>query len=165
MMEKTAGNATRGRGEDAWRLELEGETETRIVADRVEGIYVDLDGEGHQERGQVENHRSQSDVPGEAAEEIKSQKRKIIRMESEETQDQEEAEELSFVPSAIGVPRKPIFRCDNQCSEKKKTFSFWQLASVVLQEGEESCTTNLCQECYNDSLKAKGEKPLKKWQW
>ena len=72
--------------------------------------------------------RSQSDVPGEEGEEIRSPKRNIIRVVSEETQDyvreakdtdQEEAEELSFVPSAISVPRKPMFRCDNQCSEKK----------------------------------------------
>ena len=48
--------------------------------------------------------------------EIKSPKRKIIRVESEETQDyvreakdlnQEEAEEISSVPSAISVPAKP----------------------------------------------------------
>ena len=68
---------------------------------------------------------------------------------------QEEAEGLSFVPSAISAPRKPMFRSDNQCSEK--TLSFWQLASVVIQEGEEPYTTNLCQKCYNDSLKAKWE--------
>ena len=93
-------------------------------------------------------------------------------MESEETQDyvreatdmnQEEAEEISFVPSAIGVPQKPLFRCDNQRSEK--TFSFWQFASVVIKEGEESYTTNLCQQCCNKYLEAKGDKPLTKWQW
>ena len=103
---------------------------------------MDLNSEGHQERGQVKNHRNQSDVPGEEGEEIKSPKRIIIRVESEETHhyvreakgtDQEEAEELSFVPSAISVPQKLTFRCDNQCSEK--TLSFWQLASVVIQEG------------------------------
>ena len=83
-------------------------------------------------------------------------------MESEETQDyvreakdmdQEEAEEISFVPSAISVPQKPLFRCDNQCCEK--TLSFWQFASVVMTEGKESYTTNLCQQCYDKSLKAK----------
>ena len=65
--------------------------------------------------------------------------------------------------SAISVPRKPLFRCDNQCSEM--TLSFWQLASVVIKEGEESYTTTLCQKCYNESLKATGEKPLTNWQW
>ena len=103
-------------------------------------------------------------VPGEEGEESKSPKRKIIRVESEETQDfvreakrtdQEEAEELSFVPSAISVPQKLIFRCDSQCN-------FWQLASVVIREGEKSYTTKKCQKCYNDSLKAKGEKPTDK---
>ena len=58
--------------------------------------------------------------------------------------DQEQAEEFSFAPSAISVPRKPMFRCDNQCSEK--TLSFLQLASVVIQEGEESNTTNFLPE-------------------
>ena len=62
-----------------------------------------------------------------------------------------------FVPSAISVPQKPLFRCDNQCSEK--TLSFWQLASVVIKEGEESYTTNLCQK---ESLKAKGRKTTDK---
>ena len=38
VMGETAGMATRGRGEDAWRLKLEGETETpetRVVSDGV----------------------------------------------------------------------------------------------------------------------------------
>ena len=75
-------------------------------------------------------------------------------MESEETQDfvreakdvdQVDVEEISFVSSAIIVPQKPMFRCDNQCNGK--TLSFWQLASVVIKEGEESCTANACQKC------------------
>ena len=128
-------------------------------------------GAGHQERGQVKNYRSQSDVPGEG-EEIKSPKREKNRVESEETQDyvrdvmdlsQEEVEEISFVPSAISVLQKLMFRCDKQCSEK--TLSVWQLASVVIQEGEESYTTNLRQHCYNKSLVARGDKPLTRWQW
>ena len=69
--------------------------------------------------------------------------------------DKEEVEEMSFVPSAISVPRKPMFRCDNQCSEK--TLSFWKLASVVIEEGEEPYTTILRQKRHNESLKAKGE--------
>ena len=98
---------------------------------------------------------------------------KILRVESEEAQDyvreandtdQEEAEELIFVPSAISVPRKLMFRCDNRCSER--TLRFWQLGSVVVKEGEESYTTNVCQKCYNESPKAKKkeDKPLTEWQ-
>ena len=44
-MDETAGKATRGRREDAWRLEPEGETEmpaTRVASDGVEGIYVEF---------------------------------------------------------------------------------------------------------------------------
>ena len=68
--------------------------------------------------------------------------------------DQEEDEEMRIVPGAICVPQKPLFRCDNQCSEK--TLSFWQFASVVIKEGKESYTTSLCQQCYNKYLEAKG---------
>ena len=93
-------------------------------------------------------------------------------MESEEKQDyateakdldQEEAEEISFVPSADQRSAKVFFLCDNRFSEK--TLSFWQFASVVIKEGEESYTTNLCQQCCNESQVARGVKPLTKWQW
>ena len=62
VIEETEWKETRGREEDAWRLEPQGETEmpeTRVVADGVEGIYVDLYGEGHHERVQVKSSRSQ----------------------------------------------------------------------------------------------------------
>ena len=58
----------------------------------------------------------------------------------------------------MSVPLKPLFRCHNQCSEK--TLSYWQLDNVVINEGEEFYTTNLCQKCFNNSLKAKGEKTM-----
>ena len=88
VMGETAGNATTGRGEDAWRLELEGETEaleTKVVSDGVEGVHLDHNGECRQEREQVKNSRRQSEAPGEEGEEIKSSKRKIIRVKTEET--------------------------------------------------------------------------------
>ena len=62
VMKGTEWKEARGREEETWRLEPEGETEvpeTGIVADGVEGAYVDLDGEGHHRRRQVKNHRSQ----------------------------------------------------------------------------------------------------------
>ena len=83
-------------------------------------------------------------------------KKRVIRAESEETQDyvreslnlsREVAEEVSFVPSAISIPQRPMFWCDNRCSDK------------------ESYTANLCQQCYNESLTAKGLAHLKNWQW
>ena len=83
---------------------------------------VNVDPKGRQERAQVKNSRRQSE-----GEEIKSPKRKIIWVESEDTldhvreakdMDQEEAEEMSFVPSAISVPRKLLFLLDTQCSDK-----------------------------------------------
>ena len=82
--------------------------------------------------------------------------------QSQPPSSQEEVEEISFVPSAISVPPKFMFQYDNQCSEK--TFNFWQLASAVEKDGEESYTTNSCQQCYNDTLVAEGERQLKRWQ-
>ena len=81
----------------------------------------------------MKSSRGEIEAPGEEREEVKSPKRKVIRVESEETQDyvreakdmnQEEAEERSFVPSATSVAQKLLFRCDNRCSEE--TLSFWQ---------------------------------------
>ena len=63
----------------------------------------------------------------------------------------------------MSVPLKNLFRGDNQCSEK--TLSCWQLASVVLNKGDEAYTTNLCQKCFHKHLQAKREKPLTNVQW
>ena len=110
VMSEIAGKETRERGEDAWRLEPEGETETletKVVLHGVEGVNVDPNGEGCDEKRASKNKsRRQSEAPGEECEEIQSPKRKIIRVESVETQDcvreandvdQEEGEEVSFV--------------------------------------------------------------------
>ena len=70
---------------------------------------------------------------------------------------------MGFVPSAISVPLMPLFRCDNQCSENP--LSFWQLASVVLNDGDEAYTTSLCQKCFNKHWQAKGENQLTNVQW
>ena len=77
---------------------------------------------------------------GESAEIKSHKKRKVIRGESEETQDyvcgisREEAEELAFVPSALSEPRGSIYFCDNHCSEKKRSdtgsFRRWWLKKV-----------------------------------
>ena len=62
-------------------------------------------------------------TPGGERVEVQSSKRKVIRVESEETQDYvreslklslEEAEEISFVPSAISIPRGSMCWCDNR---------------------------------------------------
>ena len=103
VMSETSVNATRGRGEDGWRLEPE-TLETKVFLER----------ECHHERVQVKSSRRESEAPGEEGDEVKSPKRKVIRVESEETQDyvrandldHEESEEKSFVSSAISVPQK-----------------------------------------------------------
>ena len=71
-----------------WKPEGETETlETKVVSDGVEGVHVVLNGECHHERVQVKHSRRQSESPGEEGVEIKSPKRNIIQLESEETED------------------------------------------------------------------------------
>ena len=95
-------------------------------------------------------------------EEIGSPKRTVVRVESEETQDsvkegksteQEEEEKKTFVRSVVSVPLKLLFRCDRQCSEK--TLSYWQLASVVLDEGDEAFTTKPVSGVFQQTLAGK----------
>ena len=95
----------------------------------------------------------------------------MIWVESEETQDYvrgmlaispEEAEELAFVPSPRSEPRGATQFCDNLCSEK--AVRYWQFASVVVEEGGEARTVNLCQQCYHERL-MQGEPRLNSWQW
>ena len=109
-------------------MEPEGEAEVpeiSIVSDAVESTNVDLDLESRREQVEAKLSRRGREILNEG-EEIKSPKRKVIRVESEETQDYvrdaksteyEEEEERTFVPSAVSVPLKPLFRCDKQCSE------------------------------------------------
>ena len=89
---------------------------------------------------------------------LNTPKRNVIRVESEE----EEAEEIAFVPSALGESRGPIYFCDNRCSEAVK---YWQIASVVVEEGGEAHTINLCLQCYIEQMVQQGTQPLKLWQW
>ena len=56
-----------------------------------------------------------------------------------------------------------MFWCDNCCSDN--ALRFWQFASTVVDDVKESYAVNLCQQCYNESLTAKGLALLKNWQW
>ena len=104
----------------------------------------------------VENEKQEKPMevdeaaPHEASAEVQSSQRKVIRVESEETQDyvretlaisQAEAEELGFVPSALGEPRWAVCWCDSRWSEK--AIGYWQIASMVVEEGGEARTINL----------------------
>ena len=112
------------------------------------------------------------DAPqGEGAEK-KTQKRDVIRVESEETQDyvcgmlaisREEAEELAFVPSTLSEPRVSIYFCDNRCSEK--AVRYWQFASMGVEGGGEARTVNLCQQCCDERRVQQGKPRLNSWQW
>ena len=137
-----------------WRLEPEGEAEVPqiiIVSDAVDGTPVDLEGESRNEQVEAKFSRTGIEMLNEG-EEIRCPKRKVIRVESEEAQDYvreekitefEEEKQRTFIPCAVAVPLKPLFRCDKKCSGR--TLGSWQLASVVVTEGDEAFSTNLCQ--------------------
>ena len=72
-----------------WRLDPEGEAEVReiiIVSDAVEGTFVDLDGERRHDKVEAKLSRRGREMLNEG-EEIRCPKRKVIRVESEKTQD------------------------------------------------------------------------------
>ena len=105
----------------------------------------------------------------EARVEVQGPKRRVIRVESEETQDyasetlaisQEEVIEIGFVPSAQSEPRGAHYRCDNTCSDK--ALRFLQIASMVVEEGGEARTIIfLCKLCYNAKLVQQGKQATK----
>ena len=76
---------------------------------------------------------------------------------------QEEADEIGFVPSALSGPRGVDSWCDNRCSEK--ALRYLQIASMVIEEGGEIRTINLCKLCYTDKLVQQGKQPLKSKGW
>ena len=111
-------------------------------------------------------------APWDEGAEVQSPKRINTRVESEETQDyvrqslnlsREDAEEISFVPTALSIPRGPMFGSDSRCSNK--ALRFWQFDSVVVDDDKESYTVNVCQQCNNKRLTAQGQAPLKSWLW
>ena len=76
-------------GNGQWRLEPEGEAEVPeiiIVSDAVDGIFVDLDVDSRHKQVEAKLSRRGREVLNEG-EEIRSPKRKVIRVESEETHD------------------------------------------------------------------------------
>ena len=176
---------TKENEKEVWSLEPEGDAEKPGaigLASEVTGISVNPEGGDHHRRARTKMARmdrenqtksekeANRNAPQEGRAKVQSPKRKVVRVESE-TQDyvrgslnlsQEEAEEISFVPSALSVPRGPMFWCDNRCSDKALTF--WQFASVVIDEADKTPTINLCQQCYSERLTAKGEVPVKSWQ-
>ena len=176
---------TKGKEKEVWRLEPEGQAETPEVPwNGAEGVSVNPEGESRHGQVRAEITRKERETQTKMVEKVKekalgeegagtqSPKRKVIWVECEETQDyvrnslnlsRDEAEEISFVPSAISIPRRIMFWCDNRCRDK--AFRFGQFASVVIHDGVESHTPNLCQQCYNENLVAQSLAPLKNCQW
>ena len=115
-------------------------------------------------RGEVEKLQEAEMAPQEESAEIQSPRRKVIPVESEETQDyvfetlaisQEETQEIAFVPSALSDSQGPIHWCDNRCSEN--AVRCWHFASVVVDEGGEAHTINLRQQCCNEQMVQQGQ--------
>ena len=76
--------------ESEWRLEPEGEAKVPdiiVVSDAVQSTNVEIDGKSRREQAEERSFRREREGPGEEGEEVKTPKRKVIRVESEETQD------------------------------------------------------------------------------
>ena len=168
MSESSSTALAKGKERDWWSIDLEGGPWSGT-----EGGSVDPKGKMDHRSARTKFAREESEKPKEAemdvdgavrqeaSVEIQSPKRKVIRVESEESKDnvretlaisQEEAEEMGFVPSALGELRWSLHWCDNRCSEK--AIRYRQIASMVVEEGGESHTINLCQQCYNEKVGA-----------
>ena len=138
---------------------MEGELEKLEILgpwSRTKGGSVDPKGEmDHRSawvkaaRGEVEKLKEAEMAPQEESAEIQSPKRKVIRVESEETQDyvfetlaisQEETQEIAFVPSAFSESQGPIHWCDNRCSEN--AVRYCHFASMVVDEGGDAHIIN-----------------------
>ena len=115
--------------ESEWSLEPEGEAEVPeiiIVSDAVEGTFVDSDGDSRHEQVEATLTRRGREMLNEG-EEIRSPTGKVIRVESEETQDYvreeestefEEEEERTFIPRAVSIPLKPFFSLSQAMQRK-----------------------------------------------
>ena len=121
---------TKGKEEEVWELEPDGEAErpeATVPWIGAEGVSVDPEDESLHGQARAQITRKEREIQatmeekvdgkalGEEGAETQSPERKVIRAESEETQDyvressnmsREEAEEISFVPSAISVQPK-----------------------------------------------------------
>ena len=85
---------TKGKEKEVWRLKPEGEAarpEATVPWNGVEGVSVNPEGQKSQGRKGKTKQRMEEKVdgkaPGDEGAEIQSPKRKVIRVESEETQD------------------------------------------------------------------------------
>ena len=100
----------------------------------------------------------------------------VVRTESAEAQeyvsepqgfeekDEEEMEELSFVPSAVSEPRWALHICDNKCN--KEGYKFHQLAAVVTEEGGgKAHTIILCKQCFWERRLKQGEQAATAARW
>ena len=59
--------------------------------------------------------------------------------------------------------RGAFYWCDNRCSDK--ALGSMQIASMVIEEGGEGRTINLCKRCYNEKLVQQGKRSLKSKVW
>ena len=132
-----------------------------IVSDAVEGTLEDLDGESRHEQVEAKLSRRGRKVLDEDEE-----KRSPIKKIREESRKEYGAgrgrkEDLRTERGERSA-EAPVSLIDHAA---KKTLSYWQLASVVVCECDESFTNNLCQMCFNKHLQAKGEEPLTNVKW
>ena len=77
-----------------------------------------------------------------------------------EAENEEEMEELSFIPSAVSEPRRALHICDIKC--RAKGFKFFAIAGIVTEEAH---TIKLCKTCYNVRRTKRGEEEVTASPW
>ena len=190
MHEETTSEAswtavTKGKGKEVWRREPEGEAENPEVTHS----FVERGGRRHRESGRWQPPRANTSKNHEKGKRRSSPNGKKgwskgarwrgwgdskSKKESDSGRIGKKrrimwnnhwtwAKKLVSCQARSASRKAHVLGWQNRCSDK--ALSFWQFVSVVVEEGEESNTANLCQQCYNKHLMVKGEAPLTKWQW
>ena len=70
---------------------------------------------------------------------------------------------MDFVPSAVSDPRWALHMCDKKCRETG--FKFYELAAIVVEEGDTPHTINLRRKCYEKARLEQGETQVNGAQW
>ena len=105
-------------------------------------------------------------------EEIRSPKRKVIRVESEETQDYvreekitefEEEKQRTFIPSAVGVPLNPCFGVTSNAAQRTSAFGTWRRWRLMkaMKHFRPTCVRSFSA----TTCRQKEKKPLSNVQW
>ena len=154
MSESSWTAQAKGKERDWWSIDREGDMEKLEVVGLGPGLKADpWISKGRWATGQLGQKLKEAEMevdgePQEESVEIQGPKRKVIGVESEETQDyvretlassQEEAEKMGIVPSALREPRGPFIGATIDAVKKPSDIG---KPSMVVEERNEAHTIN-----------------------